>query len=208
MYVTQRRTYEITRVQRSKIRSLMRRGAKHKSGQVLGESSKTPSTHTCVISTAHSPLIRRLKILSCESARRMRSLRATLCNRTAPWDPRDDHGPAISTPEAAHPSELARPRGTEPHRARCPPPLAEVDNCAETRARARTATVGVETSRNGGKFAESSMSVRAVEQGQKNWEAINVSSAVVRSAKEAQPYPNNARLQKTATKERSPLKKA
>ena len=63
------------------------------------------------------------------------------------------------TPEAAHPSQLARPRGPSPRRARCPLSLAGVDNCAGTRARARTATTPVDTSRNGGIFAESSMSL-------------------------------------------------
>ena len=49
------------------------------------------------------------------------------------------------TPEAAHPSELARPRGPSPRSARSPLSLAEVDNCAETRARARTAIGGAYT---------------------------------------------------------------
>ena len=66
------------------------------------------------------------------------------------------------------PIVTCRPRGPSPRRARSPLSLAEVDNCAETRGRARTATAGVDTSRNGGKFAESSMSLRASALEQKN----------------------------------------
>ena len=62
------------------------------------------------------------------------------------------------TPRPTHRNWPARAMPT-PRRARLPLPLAEVDNCAGTRARARTATAGVGTSRNGGKFPESSMSL-------------------------------------------------
>ena len=67
---------------------------------------------------------------------------------------RDDHGPAISTPRL--PSHRKWPADAEPspRRASYPLCLAEVDNCAETRGRARTATAGVDTSRNGGIFPE------------------------------------------------------